>query len=106
MTDSPNLEDLDFSRIHFSLAGSGDPWGSLTRLRVKLMKGLSYEATPRLLAEHFKMSLDDVMIELQPLRDVSLVKEYNGTLRPSFLMTDESETIRVYDHARDFSKSL
>jgi len=103
MTDSPNLDNLDFSRIHFSLAGSGDPWGSLTRLRVKLMKGLSYEATPRVLAEHFKMSLDDVMTELQPLQDVSLVKEYNGTLRPSFLMTDESETIRVYDNARDFS---
>ncbi|MFW9926081.1 MAG: hypothetical protein ACFFDM_04860 [Candidatus Thorarchaeota archaeon] len=106
MTDFPNLEEIDFSRIHFSLAGSGDPWGSLTQLRVKLMKGLSHGITPKTLADHLNISYDDVISELQPLQDVNLVVESKGHLRPSFLMTDEVETVSVYDHACDFSTNL
>jgi hypothetical protein len=106
MSETPSFKEIDFSRIHFSLAGSGDPWNSLTKLRVQLMKGLYDGAKPRTLAKALGMSYDEVMAELQPLQDVSLVVESNGHLRPSFLMTDETETLQVYEHACDFSKNL
>ncbi|MFW9770185.1 MAG: hypothetical protein ACFFF9_07025 [Candidatus Thorarchaeota archaeon] len=106
MSETSWIKEIDFSRIHFSLAGCGDPWSSLTKFRVQLMKGLSDGAGPKTLAKVLDISYDSVMAELRPLRDVSLVIESDGELRPSFLMTDESETVLVYDHASDFSAKL
>jgi hypothetical protein len=100
------MYEIDFSRIHFSLAGSGDPWSSLTKLRVQLLKGLSDGADPRSLANSLSMSYDEVMTELQPLREVGLVWESKSQLRPSFLITDETETHLVYEHASEFSTNL
>lgn len=99
-------QDIDFSRIHFSLAGNGDPWASLTKLRVQILKGLNDGIGLKELAGCLDLNLEEMKAEIQPLRDVSLVWESNGELRPSFLMTDEEETCMVYNHASDFSVGL
>ena len=99
-------KEIDFSRVHFSLAGSGDPWSSLTKLRVQIMKELLDGTDLSELASELDLTLEKLKVEIQPLQDASLVWESNGKLKPSFLICDFDETQLVYNDACVFSKNL
>jgi len=96
----------DGSRVHLSLAGSGDPWSSLTKLRKRILRELHDVPDIIELASLLEMNLEELRSEIQPLMDASLVFTSNGEYRPSFLVTDISETQKVYNHASEFSKTL
>ena len=101
-----SAEDFDIQRIHFSLAGSGDPWSSLSRLRARILKELHHGATLADLTSMLNMTLKEVTAEITPLLDTSLVLKSDGQFRPSFLITDYDETQLVYSHASNFSTNL
>ncbi len=96
----------DGNKVHLSLAGSGDPWSSLTRLRKRILRELHYLSNISSLESLLEMSHDSLMAEIQPMIETSLVFEVDDTMKPSFLVTDESETNMVYNHARAFSRKL
>ncbi|MHA1906894.1 MAG: hypothetical protein ACW98Y_06345 [Candidatus Thorarchaeota archaeon] len=102
---SPKKE-YDGSRVHLSLAGSGDPWSSLTKLRKRILRELHDTPDIDELASILKMTPDELRTELRPLKNTSLVFESSEGVRPAFLVTDERETSVVYNHACEFSKSL
>lgn len=99
-------KEIDFNRIHYSLAGSGDPWSSLTRTRVSIMKELHDGFELSEIASGLDLSLEELNAEIQPLLAASLLFESNGQFKPSFLIADESESQLVYTHAASFSKKL
>ncbi len=101
-----NTEDLDISQIHLSLAGSGDPWSSLTKLRVWLLRELHNGVDLNELASRLDLTPEELSAEIQPLQDTSLVFSSNGQLRPSFLFANYEETQLVYKHASEFSKTI
>jgi len=99
-------KSYDGDRVHLSLAGRGDPWSSLTKLRKRILRELHDIPDINELASLLEMKLEDLMLEIQPLMDASLVFKSNEHFRPSFLVTDAAETQTVYDHACEFSKIL
>lgn len=70
------------------------------------MKSLNDGIKLNELALELELTLEELDSEIEPLKEVSLVWTKDGQLKPSFLMTDETETLRVYDHASKFSNSL
>jgi hypothetical protein len=98
--------ELDFSKIHFSLAGSGNPWGHLTRTRVKILKELHAGLKPVEVAEIVNLSNEELKSELQTLLDSNLILKTNDQYRPSFLIVDRAETELVYKHASSFGTIL
>ena len=70
------------------------------------MKFLNDGMTLSELALELELTLEELDAEIEPLREVSLVWEKDGQLRPSFLMADQSETLLVYDHASKLSGSI
>jgi len=101
-----SADDFDIQRFHFSLAGSGDPWSSLTILRARILRELHRGTNLANLATMLDLTLEEVTDQIQPLIDVSLVLKSDDQFRPSFLITDYDETQLVYNHASNFSKGL
>ncbi len=99
-------KEYDGSRIYLSLAGSGDPWSSLSKLRKRILRELHDAPDVGNLASILDKTPDELEAEIHPMMAASLVHETDGGFRPSFLVTDESETQRVFAHASDFSKAL
>jgi len=99
-------KEIDFNRIHFSLAGSGNPWRALTRTRVRILRKLHDGAELSEVASQLDLTSEELNTEIHPLLDASLVFESNGQFMPSFLIVDEDETQLVYNHASTFSKNL
>jgi len=96
----------DGSRVHLSLAGSGDPWSALTKLRKRILRELHDQPDSTILADMLGMKPTELIAEIRPMMDASLVYEMNGLYHPSFLVTNEIETQTVYNHACTFSKNL
>ena len=96
----------DGSRVHLSLAGSGDPWSTLTKLRKRILRELHDQPDLDSLADILGMKPANLIDEIRPMMDASLVHEMKGSYHPSFLVTDEVETQKVYDHACTFSQNL
>jgi hypothetical protein len=98
--------ELDFSKIHFSLAGSGNPWGYLSRTRVKILNELHDGLKLDEVAEIVNLPYEELKSELQPLLDSNLIFKTNDQYRPSFLIVDENETKLIYRHASSFGMTL
>lgn len=96
----------DGSRVYLSLAGRGDPWSSLTKLRKRILRELHDVPDIVELASILEIPLEELRSEIQPLIDANLAFTSNGDFRPSFLVTDLCETQTVYNHACEFSKNL
>ena len=58
------------------------------------------------LATHLETNPELLRAEIQPLMEASLVSESQGQYRPTFLITDDTETLRVYEHACAFGLKL
>ncbi|MGY5879882.1 MAG: hypothetical protein RTV31_06505 [Candidatus Thorarchaeota archaeon] len=99
-------KEIDFNRIHFSLAGSGDPWSSLSRTRVRIMKELHDGLGLSEVASLLDLSSEEINSEIQPLLNASLMFEIDGQFKPTFLIANEDETLMVHNHASTFSKNL
>ena len=98
--------EIDFSRIHFSLAGSGNPWSALSRTSVTIMINLNMGVDLETIAVDLTIPQATLDSVIDSLKAVNLVWESDGKLRPSFLMTDEDETLRVYSHAAEIGTKL
>jgi len=99
-------KEYDSSRVHLSLAGSGDPWSSLTQLRKRILRELHDTPYISELTSIVQKTPDELKAEIHPMIESSLVYEIDGGFRPSFLITDESETQRVFLHASSFAEVL
>ncbi len=99
-------KEYDGSRVHLSLAGSGDPWSSLTKLRKRVLRELHDTPEINELASLLEKSPEEITEEIHPMMEASLVHEVEGGFRPSFLVTDEVETQTVFNHSHEFSKHL
>jgi hypothetical protein len=99
-------KEYDGSRIYLSLAGSGDPWSSLTKFRKRILRELHDTPDISSLASMLDKTPDELKAEIHPMMVASLVREVDGGFRPSFLVTDESETQRVFAHASSFAEVL
>ncbi|MFW9931243.1 MAG: hypothetical protein ACFFDR_01135 [Candidatus Thorarchaeota archaeon] len=102
----PMKTGYDGSKVYLSLAGSGDPWSSLTSLRKRILREL--HDTPDLIeiASLLQMDTVDLQAEIKPMQEASLIFESDGGFRPSFLVADEVESKIVFDHACTFSSNL
>lgn len=98
--------EYDGSRVHLSLAGSGDPWSSLSKLRKRILRELHDTPDINEIASILKMNHDELLSEIRPMMDASLVHKSSEGYRPSFLVTDEDETMTVFNHSCEFSKNL
>jgi len=99
-------KEYDGSRVHLSLAGAGDPWSFLTKFRKRILRELHDTPDIRELASILHKTPDELKTEIHPLLEASLVYKTDGEFRPAFLVTDESETQRVFAHASNFAKFL
>jgi hypothetical protein len=96
----------DDSRVYLSLAGSGDPWSSLTRFRKRILRELHDTPDINELASILQKTPNELRAEIHPMMVASLVHKTEGGFRPSFLVVDESETQRVFTHASSFAEVL
>ena len=96
----------DGERVHLSLAGSGDPWSSLTKLRKRILRELHHISDIVQLSSLLDMTPEDLMLEIQPMMNASLIFESDRQYRPSFLVVDFAETQLVFSHACDFGRLL
>ncbi len=96
----------DGSKVYLSLAGSGDPWSSLTSLRKQILRELHDTPDLEELASTLDMDVASLRSEISPMQEASLIFEHDGYFRPSFLVADESESQHVYEHAYSLSSNL
>ncbi len=88
------------------MAGSGDPWSALTGLRRCILLALHDGLTIERLSEVFNMSDEQVISELQPLKESSLIKAVNSRYTPDFFISNLSETKQVYSHSKTTGQVL
>jgi hypothetical protein len=93
-------------KIYCSMAGSGDPWSALTQLRRCILLALHDGLTIERLSEVFNMSVEQVISELQPLKESNLVKAVNNRYTPDFFISNLTETKQVYSHSKITGKAL
>lgn len=93
-------------KIYCSMAGSGDPWSALTRLRRCVLLALHDGLTVGRLSEVFNISVEQIISELHPLIESSLVKAVNSQYTPDFFISNRSETKQVYSHSKSTGKAL
>jgi hypothetical protein len=93
-------------KIYCSIAGSGDPWSSLTQLRRWMLLALHDGLTIERLSEVFNMSDEQIISELQPLKESNLVKVVDNKYTPDFFISNLSETKKVYSHSKSIGKAL
>lgn len=78
-----------------SLAGSGDPWSALTRRRLQMLRALQDDLSLEQLAETFGLSVQEVVAELEPLQQASLIRRRGDRYAATFLIANGDETTRV-----------
>ena len=88
------------------MAGSGNPWSAFTKYRKRILRELHDCPNLDELATYLETTPDNLRSEIQPLKEASLVSETEGLYRPDFLVTDDIETQRVFNHACDFGLLL
>ncbi|NPD88727.1 MAG: hypothetical protein HGN29_08375 [Asgard group archaeon] len=93
-------------KTYLSLAGSGDPWSYLTKTRKDIINSLHDRIPLDEVANIFNMSLDDLLTEIKPLSDSSLVKKEGNEYLPTFLIVNLDETKLVYEHSKEMGKVL
>ncbi|MHA2363962.1 MAG: hypothetical protein ACXAC7_08380 [Candidatus Hodarchaeales archaeon] len=96
----------DKKKYYLSLAGSGDPWSVLTKVRGNLLKALHDIQTIDKLSKIFDMSEEEILVELQPMIEASLVNEENNHYRPTFFISNLDETNKVVNHTKKTGKIL
>jgi hypothetical protein len=93
-------------RLHVSLAGSGDPWKALTRVRLGLLRALYDGRTLSDLASVAGKPSDHLRRELDPMIEVQLLHKQGARYTPSFFIADAVETRKVVEHAQQLGQSL
>ncbi len=99
-------KEYDGNRVHLSMAGSGNPWSAFTKYRKRILRELHDCPNLDELGTYLETTPEMLRAELQPLINASLVSEHQSLYRPTFLITDETETLRVFEHACDFGLVL
>ena len=102
-TEDAGYADRD---VRCSLAGSGDPWGALTRSRLRMMLALHDGQGLEQLAAEFEMTEDELQKELDPLVEVSLVRRDEGVHRPAVFIANREEVERVYSFSGELGIAL
>jgi hypothetical protein len=93
-------------RLHVSLAGSGDPWKALTRVRLGLLRALHDGRTLSDLASAAGRPSDLLCRELDPLIEVHLLHKQGERYTPTFFIADAAETRKVVEHAQQLGQTL
>ncbi len=93
-------------KIWCSMAGSGDPWSALTRPRRPILLAMHDGLNLDRLAEVFNMSVEQMISEIKPLQESTLVKVVNNRYTPDFFIANISETKKVYSHSKSIGKIL
>ncbi|MFX0091124.1 MAG: hypothetical protein ACFFBD_05115 [Candidatus Hodarchaeota archaeon] len=96
----------DEKQVYASLAGSGNPWGALTRIRARILFALHDKLSIFDIATLFGKTTEDIEAEITPLIEANLLKKQNGIYSPTFIISDATETRRVTDHAQIIGKKL
>ena len=101
----PNIYEK--KKLYLSMAGSGNPWEALTKERRYILRALHDGLSLEMLAEVFSMSDEEILAEIKPMQEASLVKEENGRYVPAFFICASiSETEKVYSHSKSTGKML
>ncbi len=93
-------------KIYLSMAGSGDPWSALTRERRYILRALHDGLSLQSLADEFNMSVDQIVSEIKPMLEASLIEEKNKVYTPAFFIADLRDTEKVYARSKDTGKML
>lgn len=93
-------------KIYCSMAGSGDPWSALTRPKRPMLLAMHDGLNIERIAEVFDMSVDQMISEIKPLQESSLVKRVDNSYKPCFFVANLSETEKVYSHSKTTGKLL
>ena len=92
--------------IYCSMAGSGDPWSAITKLRRQILLALHDGLNMEKLTKVFGLSFEKIVAELKPLQESNLVKVVHNRYSPDFFISDRSETKKVYSHSKTTGKIL
>lgn len=93
-------------KAYFSLAGGGDPWSYLTVARKNILRALHDGFSLEEIQDIFNISLDDLMDEIMPLVESSLVQEVRNDFIPTFLIVNFEETNIVFEYSKKLGKIL
>ena len=93
-------------KLRCSMAGSGDPWSALTKSRRPILMAMHDGLNIKQLAKVFSMSEEQMINEINHLKESSLVKVYNNNYAPDFFISDSNETKKVYSHSKTIGKIL
>jgi hypothetical protein len=88
------------------MAGSGDPWSALTRERRYILRALHDGLSLESLADAINMSVEQIVSEIKPMQEASLVEEKNISYVPTFFIAGLSDTEKAYAHSKDTGKML
>ncbi|NPD88733.1 MAG: hypothetical protein HGN29_08405 [Asgard group archaeon] len=104
MNSVPNIYEK--KKIHFSMAGRGDPWSHLTITRKNILLALHEKHNVEELESIFGLSKKELLDEIQPLEEASLVKRENNFYIPQFFIANLEETQIIYEHSRKIGEIL
>ncbi len=93
-------------RLHAIMAGSGNPYSVLSKLRLRILRALHDTSSIEDLATIVGLERDEVSAELAPLREAQLIAEVDGNPRPNFLIATSRETHMVDSHAAGVGQQL
>jgi len=93
-------------KIFPTMAGSGDPWSALTKKRLQIMIAMHHGLNITQLAEVFNTSENQMIDEIKPLIESSLVKVENNNYFPDVLIADQNEAEKVYLFTKNIGTEL
>ena len=94
------------SKIYLSMAGSGNPWGYFKQSSKFTLRALHDGYTLIEIEELLQTSEEELMEKIDLLMKANLVRKENEKYYPTFLIVNESEAEKTYEHAKIFGKII
>ncbi|MCK5256156.1 MAG: hypothetical protein KAQ81_09050, partial [Deltaproteobacteria bacterium] len=93
-------------KYHLSLAGRGNPWKVITSRRKSILSALHDCLPLKKIAETFSLTLPELISEIKPMVEASLVIKKGESYYPAFLISNLNETLKIYEHSKEMGKII
>ena len=93
-------------KYHLSLAGRGNPWKVITSRRKSILSALHDCLPLKKIAETFSLTLPELISEIKPMVEASLVIKKGESYYPAFLISNLNETLKIYEHSKETGKII
>jgi len=94
------------SNVFLSMAGSGNPWDYFKPSSKLTLRALHDGYSLAEIQKLFQVSKEELLEKINLLMDANLLRKENQKYYPTFLIVNEEETKKTYNHAKEIGRII